>query len=434
MASRLVVVVLLASSFRVAAFADEPIRIEIESSWEGLGAPADSSMVITGRNGKYATLDGRVNAGAVSELLAALDGPLAYYPSLQECGVDEAWIARNYERGLEDYTHRKIAQLSSKQVELFKGQLTNPESARAAFSELFKNFHTDDYPFISVKVQVGHREYGIQSSSQYPFMLPWEGTDRPRGLFSCRVSRAISALLPPKFPNRTRLLLGDYFRWRLTEQIMQSIRPQWNLLDTEFRVGSEIAPVVAKFSLLESEISNLSSIDLDGGQAWNALMRSSDFPFNLTFGVSLSFYKKPLRGVDALLADLPKYGQFVLSVPWLRKYLEDHPKATAELRYVNGRSLSLKAQRDLSEDLEAHGKPELAKLVSDQAANCAFLEVNDGAAHWSRLLVFPDRQTLLWHFQGDSVLGFPASEFSAWDFYGWRSVGVLIAPDGTIEK
>jgi hypothetical protein len=413
---------------------DEPIRIEIRSSWAGLGSPGAKSTAISGRSGRYSAEGRRIDAKAVTALLDALDVPVVQQPSLDACGADATWLAQNYAEGLADVTHRKISGLSVKQLELFRSRFVGASSSQAAFKELFMGWHTDDYPELSVKVKYGEREYGVQSTSQHPFMLPWIGTDRPRGGYSCKISQAIAALLDKEFPNRSRLVLDTGFRWELAERIMGSIRHDWNLLDTENRIGADVAPVFARFTPVKSEISNVSSIDLDGDQSWNAELRCPEFPSNLVAGVSLRYHDKTLSGVDTLLTRVPQYATLVLSVPWLRKYMAERAQATVELRYVNGRSLSPKAFATLREDLQKHDRAVLVDAVSQHAMESAFVEINDGSGCWSRSIVLPTREVLVWHFQCDSVLGFAATKFTTWDCYGWRCVGALIGQDGTIVK
>lgn len=412
----------------------EKVRIEIKSSWGGLGQPTKDDLVITGNRGKYSSAGRKVDAKAVESLLAALEQPVTSEPSLEACGITERWLMANYAGGLRDYTHEQLKDLSPTQVELFKSQFTDVASAQAAFAELFKSWRTDDYPAMSVTVDLEGKQFGVQSSSQQPFMLPWLGTDRPRGGYNCRISQAIESLLPKRFSNGDRLVPNDRFRWKLTEQIMRTIEHQWNLLDTEFKVGPEVAPVLARFRPLESAISNLSSIDLGGGQAWNAKLQSGELPTNLIIGLGLPYYRKRLTGTDGFLNQVSKYTDLVLAVPWLSNYLRTRPETTIELRYVDDRSLSPRAQTSLTEDLRKHGKTELANAVSQNAANSAFIEVNASPGCWTRAVVFPTKEVLLWHFQCDTVLGFPATDFDTWDYYGWKSTGLLVKPDGTLAR
>jgi len=414
--------------------AQSSLRIEIKSSWTGLGSEPEMRLTINGDSDHFTSDGRRLNPAAVKELLEAIDAPRIEHPSLAECGVDRAWLEANYARGLEETTHRKQSDLSVQQRDLFRARYLGQQSAEAAFNGLFENWHTDDFPKLSVTVTDGVREFGVTSDSQYPFMLPWTGTDRSRGGYSCRMSRAVFALLPRGFTNRGRLVLDHRFRWEYTQQIMGSIRPEWNSLDAQHLVGSDIAPIFAQFSSLKSEVSNLSSIDLDGRQSWNAELGSKELPSNFVIGVSLLCRRNRLDGVGAFLHQVPNYTALVLSVPWLRDYLQDKPNARIEMRYVNGQSLSTKASRYLLEDLRSHGKSDLAQTVEQETTKSAFIEVNDGTGCWSRALVFPNRDVLLWHFKCDSVLGFSASRFSVWDFYGWRSTATVIEPDRSIRE
>jgi hypothetical protein len=324
--------------------------------------------------------------------------------------------------------------MSPKGVELFREHFVEAKYADSLFSELLSGWHTDDYPLISVTVKSGLNEFGVKSNSQNAFMLPWVGIDKLRGGYSCRISHVIAALVPRDFPNRVRLTPGVGFRQDLAESVMSSIRPEWNMLDTKFRLGPQIAPVTSRFALVRSEISNLSSIDLDGTESWNAVLRLADLPSNLLIGVSLRYQHEKISGTDELINKAPVYAELVLSVPWLKKYLEEHPAASAELRYVDGRSLSSKALKSVSADLDTHNKERFANLLSSNASSAAFIEVNDGSSCWSRLIVLPNRDVLLWHFKCDSVLGFAAAQFQTWDYYGWKSTGTLIAPSKTVEN
>jgi hypothetical protein len=409
-------------------------RIEIRSSWDGLGIPSKSDLVITGAGGKYEANGKAVEPKAVNAHLAALDEPPMEQPSLENCGVDQNWLNSNYQAALQDYTHRKLHELSLSQVQLFENHFADPKQAEIAFAGLFKNWHTDDYPIVSVTVSESGRNFGVQSKSQYPFMLPWVGVDKQRGGYNCHIGSAVATLVSKNFSNRERLIPGESFRWRLTDKVMDEIEDQWNLLDTEHLVGEQLAPVLALYSPTKSAVTCISSIDVDYC-GWNATLKSSTLPSNLIVGVSLPYRNKnQLRGVQTFLRQVPTYVALVQSVPWLSAYMRDHPEATFELRYVADRSLSSKAQSSLEKDLRQHGKSELAVTVSQNALTSAFLEVDCGSGCWARAVVLANRDVLLWHFKGKSVLGFHAEELDSWDYYGWRSTGTTVKPDGTLSK
>ncbi|GAC1637536.1 MAG: hypothetical protein NVS9B14_17510 [Candidatus Acidiferrum sp.] len=215
---------------------------------------------------------------------------------------------------------------------------------------------------------------------------------------------------------------------------MDSIKPDWQNLDAEHLVGDQIAPILAKYSPIQNAVSCLSSIDTESC-AWNAKLKAPASHQNLILGVSLPYKdKKQLSDVASFMERIPRYTELVESVPWLSAYMTNHPASVFELRFVKDKSLSTKALSSLSQDLRTHGKEKLAGFVEENAAASAFLEINDGSGCWSRIVVFPNRDALLWHFKCAMVLGYSDKQFDAWDYYGWRSAGALIRPDGTLTR
>jgi hypothetical protein len=424
----------------VGTSAAQQVRIEIKSSWEGLGNPRQGDIVISGDKGKFTANGRKVDPRAIESLFAALDEPIADKVDMGNCGITQQWLESNSVDALKAVTHQKISELSPKQVALFRGKFEDMHAVREALAELFEHWHTDDDPRMSVSIRIDGKELGVRSESQSPFMLPWSGTDKPRGGYNCRISQSIAALLPPKFPDRERLLPHEGFRWDLASQIMQAIEHEWNMLDTEYKIGVDVAPVFARFPPIESAVTCLMSIDLDDC-GWNATLKDPTLPVNVLIGVNLSYYESHHRyhlvGVEGFLKKISEYTALMQSVPWLSKYIQAHPSSTIEVRFVGDRSLSPKALSSLTKDLSDHGKQELADRVSKEAFTSAFLEINSSNSdysHWSRVIVFPNRDVLLWHFQGDHFLGFSSKDFATWDYYGWRSTGTLIDPNGRLER
>ena len=412
----------------------QSLKIEISSSWGGLGTPSQSSLLIVGENGRYKAAGATVSRKSVEALLSALEEPVVMKPSIANCGIDSTWLDSNYEGALQDYTHRKLGKLSAKQIDLFKIHFTDLQNAQNSFAQLYEHWHTDDVPRLSVTITRGTSQQSIQSDSQYPFMLPWVGAGEGRGGYNCRISRAVAAIVPKGFSNRGRLSLSKSFRWRLAEQTMRSIEDQWNTLNTENLVGNQVAPVFVHYSPLKSAVGCISSVDVDYC-GWNATLIDPTLPMNFVVGLSLPYRdKKHLTGIDTFLKALPKYSELVMSVPWLATYAQRHPDTTFQLRYVLDRSLSVKAQSSLEKDLREHGKGDMAAYVSRSARESAFLEVDCGRGCWSRVVVLPNRDLLLWHFKGDAVLGFPAKDLQSWEYYNWRSAGAIVKPDGTLEE
>src|SRR5262249_32630119 len=116
-----------------------------------------------------------------------------------------------------------------------------------------------------------------------------------------------------------------------------------------------------------------------------------------------------VQGLDRFLASGRTYESLVLSVPWLKEYLRQHPSETATLEHVHELSLSNHAMENFASDMTALGRADLIPVVQAQQARIALLQV--GYMYW---LVFADRHMLLWRFEGPcGFLKWKASDFPA---------------------
>jgi len=410
----------------------QELRVEIQSSWDGLGLPARDEIVVLGKGSKYLARGKNLKPSAVAAFLAALGEPPVMEPSIVNCGIDQAWLNSNYEVALQSYTHRELNEFSSEQIELFRGRFTRLDQAQDAFAQMFETSSLDDNPSMTIRVTVDGKEIGVRSDSQYPFLLPWAGLDEVRGGYNCHLSRSIADLLPKKFLNRQRLTLDESFRWAFTGQVMRAIEDQWNMLDAQHLVGRQVAPILGTYTPVKAAVTCIASIDVDFC-GWHARLKGPTLPANMIIGVSLPYRNNhQIRGVQTFLSEAPQYVSLVRSVPWLSAFMNSHPETVFELRYVDDRSLSAQALLSVEEDLRQHGKSELATMVQDRARSVAFMEIACGSCCSSRVLVMPNRDVLVWHFQGESVLGFSKSQLDTWDFHTWRSAGALVKPNGTL--
>jgi len=149
-------------------------------------------------------------------------------------------------------------------------------------------------------------------------------------------------------------------------------------------------------------------------------------------GVTLYYNKKyQLAGVEDFGRNIDAYMDLASSVPWLSSYVRQHPGVSVEIRYVQDRSLSIKPLQSLAEDLKKNGKSELAERVVREKDAIVFLEV-DESGKWSRWIVFPNREMLLWHFKSDSALGFKSADMKLWDYLHWNGAGILVSGEGAI--
>jgi hypothetical protein len=150
--------------------------------------------------------------------------------------------------------------------------------------------------------------------------------------------------------------------------------------------------------------------------------------------VSLTYNNGRLAGADRFLARIDDYVALVRSVPWLAEFMSRHPNNKLELHYGPERSFDREAVlSDLTKELRDHRKDVLADRLIGEVDKCALLQIEALAGRWSRWVVFPNREMLLWCFSGDSALKWKATQLDGWDCGGFlRCTGVVIEPDGTL--
>ncbi|HUK86258.1 MAG TPA: hypothetical protein VLT85_01225 [Terriglobales bacterium] len=413
-------------------WSQEVNRVEIASSWGGLGEPRNDHVTIIRESGQFYR-DGRsVDGAAVEALRQALEAPPLASLNLENLGLTQSWLIHNASPALEDYA--KDRDVTPRQRTFFLNKFLSVQAMKPHLLAVFGGGWTDDFPEVKVVVTLSSGEMLRISSKEQPiFMLPW-GVESPEGPFvtyNADISRAIAALLPKGAANRDRLA-GTRLRAVIANRLVQDSWSEWNQLEAEDTSGPGLSEIEARFTIRETEGRYLSSVDVDGRASWNAKLTDKRLPASMVIGVSLPVDEDGrLKDVEPLLTKVDSYEALALSPVWFRMYLVTNPKTEVEIRFVRDRSLSLKAGEDLLNDLRKHGKESVARELEAQQERCVFLEVNDkGEGRWSRWVVLPDGRMVLWHFQGGSVLNWRAAEFSSWDFFGWHSVGAVIASDG----
>jgi hypothetical protein len=423
---------LLAAAFTLCAVdgLGQELTIRVKTTWKGLGTTKGqiTDVLISGDHGKYRLNGKKVEAARVEAFLTALDEPSRDTPSLENCGITSAWLQNNYMEALKSAAPLKVSSLSPAQIELFRSHFTDLVRAQESLKKMFQSIHTDDYPMINLEIsRKGEPDFREVSASQNPFMLPWAGAG-----YNCRVSQALASLLPAEAVNRARLVIGDHFRAQLAAVVMRDIRKEWDRLDTDWRIGRDIAPVRNRFEVLETRLARISSIDSNGEYGWNAMLSAPRLQPRWVVGVTLYLdSKNRLPMVDRFLQRIDAYIDLAQSVPWLSAYTRDHRDVGIELRYVQDRSLSDKVFENLARNLRQNGKSALADRVIRDRDESVFLEVQE-SGQWSRWIVFPNREMLLWHFKSESTLGFKADDMKLWDYLGWHGAGVLVTADGVM--
>jgi len=359
-------------------------------------------------------------------------------------GITPQWLAANVDDAARHDLPESTERHAPAQIALFRSAFMNASLT----NELLKYFccHTDDYPH--ARIQVFDQNMGtisLDSDSQNVFMIPWNLEENgKRALVNDRaIGDALYKILPKGFANRDRIG-GINLREKYSDAVLYHIRAQWDMAGSMNSLGARFQELNGRFIVVESSIAGIGSVDTDGYGWWGkARLPNTSVRGEIGFFFPMSGNKPPsLKAFNSQIDGL--IGR-VQSIPWLTRYITAHKSAHVELRFVNDRSLSVKARTDLIADLRNNGKPSLADRVARECASCVFLEIQDGPdtwpwwlgflnGGWSRWIVFPNGDMLLWHYQGWDALGYPALLTRSWDYYGWKGVAIMVRPNGVVAE
>lgn len=408
------------------------IRVE-NNYWNAFQTPVKGGLKIQGKDGKYFADGKSVDSGAMLAFIKAINEPPVREISLENLGLTQEWLNTNAQAAFKEYFKDRTSGVSPPQRDLFERNFRELRFMRDVVQAYYSSFWTDDYPKISLTIRIDSRTILLSSNEQHQFMIPWTITENGKTSesFNAHISRTLAAILPQAAIHKSRLD-GKNLRYALSEHLYWELRDEWAVLTTEAKIPQDIQKIRMKYKVEKSDVGCIASIDVEGAcPSWNATLRSSELPSNYTIGVSLPYEEGRLPNLSLFEEKIPVYSQLAASVPWFKQYLVRHPGTQAEIRFVIDRSLSKRASGKLLEDLRKHGKNELTGRIEKEALESVFLEVSDEKHNWSRWVIFPNGDMLLWHFKGDSVLDFPATKFMSWEYYNWKSAGALIRADGS---
>ncbi len=444
----------------IASFGQSSISmIDIKSDWRGLGTPSSSHLVIEQKNGRFYCGSRRIPEKEILSFVDAAENTPPQKWGLAALGVDKEWLKANAEQALKGYLLRwQYEKMSAKQKELFLSSFSNHDLmerilTNGVFNEAVdqevdfdaeNSYGIDDFPDINIQIKHSNGDrYLLKSSYDSNFISTWiiRRPARTYRIHSAAISLGLWRLTPSKFTNRERLS-DNARRYELAERLMVELRAKWDMLGAEVELGSAIDPVKNRFTIARSAVGNLASIDLNGGAAWNAIVRNPSLPSNVEISLSLPLRRRQLVGVAAFLERIDDVVQLSLSPSWFRQFAANHPEAQIEIRFVEDRSLSSTALQNISRDLAKLGKPDLLKRIVDSKDQVIFLELNDrkrlpnsmeyAISAWSRWIVMPNREMVLWQFKSDKVGNWSEKDFKTMDCYGWNCVGAVISDGGEI--
>ena len=157
----------------------------------------------------------------------------------------------------------------------------------------------------------------------------------------------------------------------------------------------------------------------------------------MSYEVTLQSVHNRIQGIETFLASGSKYEDLVMSVQWLRRYIQENPKVWVRVTYVHDASMGDEAFSNFAADMKTRERADLVDEVRARQKQIALIQVGSMYAE-SYWLVFPDKHLLLWRYQGPSgLLNWSPSDFGEGECaeYGINDGGCSgreVAPDGTL--
>jgi hypothetical protein len=419
-------------------------QITIRSGWGGLRNSQDATITIR-RTPSGFRCDGKpVEPRLVQALVSAIEAPRILSPDAANLGITESWLKAQVHLQ-HPRSFSQATKTTAGQQALFEAKFTDLKVAGSAVPALWQYVSFDDYPGARVRVDfLDGSKLEASTHSYYVFMIPWSVAGQDGDTYNADISRAVSALLPPKTVNKERLA-GSALPGKLTEAVMNSIETEWNIKGSEEMVGGALAQLRTKYQVVEAEITPYHHPEYGTAtykgeteeKNLHALLRKPEFPPNLSDAVVLRDDRGKVQGIDAFFQNAPRYESLALSVPWLNQFIQAHPKAFFRISYVHNASFGEKAMRTFEGDMKKREREDLIARVKSQQPQIALLIVGIqySESYW---LVFPDKHLLLWRYTGPSgLLKWTPADFGEGECADYRMnnggcSGREIDPDGNL--
>ena len=111
------------------------------------------------------------------------------------------------------------------------------------------------------------------------------------------------------------------------------------------------------------------------------------------------------------MGSIDDYHDLVLSVPWLKEFINTHPQLDYELKFAGDRSFSEKAMQSFTADMKLRGKESLVDEVAKIQKGVSLLVVE----YRTWLMVLPDKRVVLWRFNDFDPTHLSKNETAPWD-------------------
>jgi len=364
-------------------------------------------------------------------------------------GIDTAWLQTHVEVAGQNASTIRFNDGTPAQKRFFREKFTDSSTLQSRLDDVYRGFHTDDYPGMKVEVHLDNGDaITASSNSQHPLMLPWcVAVDNApcKKTYNAHISTALYDLLPEKFTNRERLRDTDTFGDLASEMglyMSPSLEKQWNMIGVQQKDAQSLAKLRQHFTIRYADINTYNDLAFNEvpntgkkvDENLQVILWRPGFPPQFTIEAHLLREHGKTLGVDEVFDKANHYANAVLAVPWLAEFLTNHPKERASVAYVHGISMTDKAMKIFARDMKATKREKLVERVRASQHEDVLLQT--GSGDW--WIVLPDHSMILWRWASmHPILKWPKNTFSATECSDYGEVtggcnGTLISPAGQI--
>jgi hypothetical protein len=294
--------------------------LKVQSAWGGLGKPAHSDFSVQRQGNSYSAEGRAVPSDPLSALMNAIQEPLGI-PTAANLGVTAQWLHEHADQAGGHTSRLYYKDGLPEQKALFREAFEDQRTLPSRLKQVYESFHTDDYPHMRAQLILQNgAQITLTTDSQNHYMLPWcisaNGTTTTK-TYNANISRALFALLPPKFNDRERLtdepdssfgLLG-----MLGEETASTVERRWELVGAEHASADALAVLRSTYEVRSATVNSYH--DLAFGKAWDggepheenlhAALCRQGFPKGFTVTAILLRQNSVTEGAGELLKRAP---------------------------------------------------------------------------------------------------------------------------------
>ena len=168
--------------------------------------------------------------------------------------------------------------------------------------------------------------------------------------------------------------------------------------------------------------------------SWEIKLKRKKSNSNVFTDVTLQYDSGKVANASDMLKKINSYYKLFQSVSWLSEKIQRDTTIKIELHFTKGLSFSYKAQTSFLSDLSLFndGDERMMEELLPQLTQSVFLEITERDGKYSRWIILPSKEMILWHYKGDKVFDFNLETIKYRNYYGHKSVFLRVTPEGKI--